>query len=207
MKPRLLLLLGGFALLLSAAHALTLPTAEQIKTTFNILDADRNQGISIAEWEKASFTLFRAADANNDNGVVLSELAGSTLTEDTFMLADDDRNGHLSIAEFMKLRRAIFKAADIDRDDNLIAVEFELFTLLAQVGWTDKNHNGYIEPSELKVSIGQGFLQLDTDHDGYLSPAEAAYMSPAHFQLADENHDGKLSPEEFVRSYIKALGA
>ena len=203
----LFMLCGGLLAFLPAARALTLPGSEQVMQAFAALDANRNRGISAAEWEKASFTLFRAADANNDNALVLSELTGTTLAEYTFMLADDDRNSQLSISEYMKLRRAIFKAADIDRDESLIEVEFELYSLLAQAGWTDRNNNGYIEPSELKASIDQAFPQLDQDRNGYLTPAELGYMRPAQFRLSDADGDDRLTPAEFVRGYLKALGA
>jgi|GEM_PF-2297186 len=204
MKPRLFAFLSGLCLFLPVARALTLPTSSEIAQAFAALDTNRNNSISRAEWEKASFTLFRAADTNNDNVLVLSELAGSTLTEDTFMLADENRDGRLSIAEFMQLRRAIFQAADIDRDDTLNPVEFELYTLLAQTGWTDRNHDGYIQPSELKAAIGQAFVQLDTNHDGFLSAAETAFMRPAQFTLSDEDHDGRLSPVEFRAGLLES---
>ncbi len=57
----------------------------------------------------------------------------------------------------MRLRRALFTAADIDRNDNLTLIEFELLTLPAQTGWTDRNHDGHIQPSELRESLVQAF--------------------------------------------------
>ncbi len=205
MKTRLLTALGALLLFLPVARAL--PSAPEIKTAFDAIDADHNGVISLDEWEKASFALFHAADKNNDNVLDASELAGTNITQDTFALADENHDGRLSIAEFMRLRRAIFTAADIDRSGGLSFVEFELLTLLAQTGWTDRNHNGRIEPSELKAALVQAFGQLDLDHDGFLSPAETAYMSPEQFKLCDENKDGKLTQDEFVRGYLTALGA
>jgi Ca2+-binding EF-hand superfamily protein len=205
MKTRLLTALGALLLFLPVARAL--PSAPEIKTAFDAIDADHNGTISLDEWEKASFALFHAADKNNDNVLDASELAGTNITQDTFALADENHDGRLSIAEFMRLRRAIFTAADIDRSGSLSFVEFELLTLLAQTGWTDRNHNGRIEPSELKAALIQAFSQLDLDHDGFLSPAETAYMSPQQFKLSDENKDGKLTQDEFVRGYLAALGA
>jgi Ca2+-binding EF-hand superfamily protein len=207
MKTRLLAAFGALLLFLPAAQALTLPAASEIKAAFDALDADHNGAVSLDEWEKASFALFRAADKNNDNFLDPSELAGTNITQDTFALADENHDGKLSVAEFMRLRRALFIAADIDRNDNLSPVEFELLTLLGQTGWTDRNHNGRIEPSELKAALIQAFGQLDLDHNGILAAAEIAYMSPEQFKLCDENHDGKLTQDEFVRGYLKALGA
>lgn len=206
MKARFLTILGALLLFLPAARA-ALPAAAEIKSAFDALDADHNGAISLAEWEKASFALFRSADKNNDNFLDPSELGGTTITQDTFLLIDENHDGRLSVAEFMHLRRAIFTAADIDRDDSLSFVEFELLTLLAQTGWTDRNHNGRIEPSELKAALVQAFGQLDANHDGFLSAEEAAYMSPTQFKLSDSDHDGRLTQDEFVRGYLKALGA
>ncbi|HWA10626.1 MAG TPA: EF-hand domain-containing protein [Opitutaceae bacterium] len=207
MKARLFLTLGALLLSVPGARAITLPAVAEIKAAFDAIDTDHNNAISLAEWEKASFALFRAADKNNDNSLDPSELGGTTITQDTFLLIDEDHNGRLSIAEFMRLRRAVFIAADIDRDDSLTFVEFELLTLLGQTGWTDRNHNGRIEPSELKAALVQAFGLLDINHDGFLSAEEAAYMLVDQFKLSDEDHDGKLTQDEFIRGYLKALGA
>jgi Ca2+-binding EF-hand superfamily protein len=206
MKARLLLVLG--ALLLSfGSTARALPVAAELKSAFAAIDADHDSAISLGEWENASFALFRSADRNNDNSLDPSELGGTTITQDTFLLIDEDHNGRLSIAEFMRLRRAVFTAADIDRGDSLSLVEFELLTLLAQTGWTDRNHNGRIEPSELKAALIQAFGQIDDNHDGFLSTTEAAYMPSEQFKLSDVDHDERLSQDEFVTGYLKALGA
>ena len=191
----------------STARALTLPAAAELKNAFAAIDADHDGVISLAEWENASFALFRSADRNNDNSLDPSELSGTTITQDTFLLIDEDHNGRLSISEFMRLRRAVFTAADIDRGDTLSLVEFELLTLLAQTGWTDRNHNGRIEPSELKAALIQAFGLLDDTHDGFLSTTEAAYMPAEQFKLSDVDHDERLSQDEFVTGYLKALGA
>lgn len=206
MKARLLLVLGAL-LLPFGSTARALPAAAELKGAFAAIDTDHDGVISLAEWETASFALFRSADRNNDNSLDPSELGGTTITQDTFLLIDEDHNGRLSIAEFMRLRRAVFTAADIDRGDTLSLVEFELLTLLAQTGWTDRNHNGRIEPSELKAALTQAFGQLDENHDGFLSAAEAAYMPAEQFKLSDVNHDDRLSQDEFLTGYLKALGA
>lgn len=206
MKARHLLVLG--ALLLSfGSVARALPTATELKSAFAAIDADHDGVISLGEWENASFALFRSADRNNDNSLDPSELGGTTITQDTFLLIDEDHNGRLSISEFMRLRRAVFTAADIDRGDTLSLVEFELLTLLAQTGWTDRNHNGRIEPSELKAALVQAFARLDDNHDGFLSTSEASYMPAEQFKLSDLDHDERLSQDEFVTGYLKALGA
>ena len=205
MKARLLTALGTLLLLVPAARAL--PGAAAIKGAFDALDSDHNGVVSLKEWEDASFALFRTADRNNDNALDPSELGDTTVAQDTFQLADEDHNGRLSVAEFMRLRRAVFTAADINRDDNLTLVEFELLTLLAQTGWTDRNNNGRIEPSELRAALAQAFDQLDANHDGFLSRGEASYMASDQFKHSDEDQDGRLTQNEFVRGYLSTLGA
>ncbi len=181
------------------------PAAKQIKAAFSALDTTRNEAISPEEWDTASFALFRAADKNNNNFIDADELQGSTLAQDTFLRADTNRDGRLSVSEFMELRRSLFRIADIDRNDFLNPVEFELFIVMEQVGWTDRNNNGRIEISELADSLRKAFAQLDTDTDGKLSPAEAAYLSSETFTAYDTDKDGYLIVEEFLAGYRKAL--
>lgn len=204
MRPRFVLaVLAAFALLTPVARAF--PTAAQIRTAFTALDVSENDAIKPEEWDRASFALFHAADRNGDNFIDASELAGSGIAQDTFVRADTDHDGRLSVAEFMALRRAVFRIADIDQDDNLVFVEYELLIVMEQVGWTDRNHNGRIELSELRESLAKAFAQLDADHDGQLSATEAAYMPAAEFKKFDVNHDGQLSEEEFSAGYRAAL--
>jgi len=181
------------------------PTAAQIKTAFTALDTSHNDAIKLEEWDNASFALFHAADKNNNNFIDADELTGGAIAQDTFLRADTDHDGRLSVGEFMELRRAIFHIADIDHDDNLTFVEYELLIVMEQVGWTDRNHDGRIELSELGESLAKAFEQLDVDHDGRLSSAEASYMPSAEFNKFDKDHDGKLSSAEFIAGYRAAL--
>lgn len=198
-------LLAAFllALVLPAAHAL--PPAAQLKTAFTALDTSDNQAIGAAEWDTASFALFRVADKNNNNFIDATELEGSAIAQDTFLRADTDRDGRLSVHEFMVLRRAIFHIADIDRDDFLSFVEYELLIVMEQVGWVDRNQNGRIELSELSDSLTKAFTRLDADHDGRLSAAEAGHLSPEAFKDFDPDGNGTLTPAEFDAGYRKAL--
>jgi len=191
--------------LLAVAAARALPTAAQIETAFNALNASRSGAITPAEWDRASFALFRAADKNNDDFIDAAEAQASGIPQDTFLHADTDHDGRLSVGEFMELRRAIFRIADIDRSDTLDRVEYELLILMEQVGWVDSNHDGRIELSELRASLTKAFEQLDTDHDGKLSPAEAGYMPAGEFERFDTNHDGWLTLQEFIAGYRAAL--
>ncbi len=206
MKPSLRLLLLGLVLLaFSVAHAL--PTAAEISAAFKAIDTSGNGAISRTEWDQASFELFHAADKNGDNYLTPNELSATAITQDTFAMADEDHDGRLSVAEFMRLRRALFTAADIDRNENLTLIEFELLCQMSQTGWSDRNHDGHIKPSELREALVHAIGILDTDHDNFLSTAETTYMNAARRERFDENHDGKLSEDEFVNGYIKELNS
>ena len=194
-----------FLLVLSATSVRAMPTAAQIRAAFTAIDTSGNGDISVEEWDRASFALFRAADKNNNNFIDADELQASNIAQDTFLRADTDHDGRLSVSEFMELRRALFRLADIDHNDNLDYVEFELLILMEQVGWVDHNQNGRIDLSELKESLAKAFAQLDTDHDSKLSPAEAAYMPAAQFKAFDKNYDGQLSLDEYVAGYRAEL--
>lgn len=204
MRPRLALFAAA-ALALLPAVARAFPTAAQIKTAFNALDSSQNGAIKREEWDQASFALFHAVDKNNNNFIDPDELTTGGVAQDTFLRADTDHDNRLSVGEFMELRRTIFQIADIDHDDNLSFVEFELLIVMERVGWTDRNHDGRIELSELRESLAKAFAPLDTDNDGQLTPAEAAYMPPEEFVKFDTDNDGKLSSAEFIAGYRAAL--
>jgi Ca2+-binding EF-hand superfamily protein len=190
---------------LSVPAVRAMPGAAPIRAAFTAVDTTGNAAISLDEWDRASFALFRAADKNNNDFIDADELQGSNIAQDTFLRADIDHDGRLSVSEFMDLRRALFQLADIDRNDNLDYVEFELLIVMEQVGWTDHNQNGRIDLSELRESLAKAFEQLDTDHDGKLSAAEAAYMPVGEFKAFDKNSDGQLSLDEFIAGYRTAL--
>ncbi len=196
-----------FLVLLGAAPVRALPTAAQIRTAFLALNTSGNGEISVDEWDRGSFALFRAADKNHNDFIDADELAGSNIAQDTFLLADTNHDGRLSLSEFMDLRRALFQLADIDHDDNLDYVEFELLIVMEQVGWVDRNGNGRIDLSELKESLAKAFAQLDVNHDGKLSRAEAVFMPENEFKAFDKIGDGQITLEEFIAGYRAALFA
>lgn len=198
---------AALALLAPALFAASFPSSAQVRTAFTAVNLRGNQAISVAEWEQASFALFRSADKNNDDAIDRDELQAGNLAPDTFLRADLNRDERLSVSEFADLRRAIFTTADIDRDEYLTPVEFELLIVMERVGWLDANQNGRIEMSELTASLAKAFAVLDQDQDGALSAAEAAYLRPTGFQRYDTSRDGKLSREEFVKGYRTELTA
>lgn len=193
------------ALATSASIARALPTAAQIRTAFAAMDTTENAALNVAEWDRASFALFRTADKNKNDVIDADELQTSTIAQDTFLHADTNRDGRLSVGEFSELRRAIFRIADIDADGSLIYVEYQLLILMEQVGWTDQNKNGRIELSELRESLTKAFEQLDADRDTKLTPAEAVYLAAPELKAFDKNGDGQLALDEFISGYRNAL--
>jgi Ca2+-binding EF-hand superfamily protein len=191
--------------LLGALTAQALPTAAQIRAAFVAMDTTGNDALNLDEWDRASFALFRAADKNKNDFIDPDELQASNIAQDTFLRADTDHDGRLSLTEFMELRRALFHLADIDRDDHLLYVEYELFIVMEQFGWNDRNRDGIIQLSELRETLVKAFEALDTDHDGQLSPPEAAFMPAAEFKAFDKNHDGGLTLDEFIAGYRATL--
>jgi Ca2+-binding EF-hand superfamily protein len=200
---------ASFAALLfvmfSAAAARAMPTAAQIRTAFLAMDTTRNAALNVEEWDRGSFALFHAADKNKNDRIDAEELQASNIAQDTFLLADLNKDGRLSVSEFMDLRRALFHITDIDRDDNLIYVEYELLIVMEQVGWTDRNHDGRIELSELRESLAKVVEQIDADHDGKLTAAETVFMHASQFKAFDKDADGTLSSAEFIAGYRAAL--
>ncbi len=188
----------------SAAGAL-LPTAALIKSAFDAMDTSRNGAINGAEWDHASFALFRSYDKNNDDVIDREELKATTIAPDTFRRIDLDQDDRLDVGEFTEFRRALLRIADIDRNDYLAPVEYELFIIMERAGWQDTNQNGRIELSELTASLQKAFAELDLDRDGALQLAEAAFMRPSALTRYDSNRDGALSREEFIGGYRNEL--
>jgi len=199
-------LLAAFTLAFFQSVAGAMPTADQIGDAFRLMDTTQNDAISPAEWKRAAFALFRAADKNNNDFIDGDELKGSTIAQDTFLRADTNHDGRLSVDEFMELRRQLFAVADLDHDDYLTYVEYELFIVFEAVGWNDRNANGRMDISELRVSLTAAFEQLDADHDGVLDKKEAAYMEAKRFARFDKDQNGKLSLEELVAGYRSEFG-
>lgn len=198
--PRLFIPLG-LALFGVLPLARALPAAAQIAAAFRELDTTGNDALNAAEWQRASFALFRAADTNKNDFIDADELKGSALAQDTFLRLDADRDGRLSIAEFTKLRRDIFTSADLNRDDYVSFVEYELLIVFEAVGRHDQNQNDRMEVSELRAVLAKLFELLDGDRDGSLDRTEAAYMQPPRFERFDRNRDGKLTQEELIAGY------
>lgn len=196
--------LSLLGLLVLGSTLRAVPTAASIQKAFVALDTTKNDAVSLAEWEQDSFALFKAADANRDNHLTRDEIPPGSVAAETFLTADSDQNGKLAIGEYMNLRRAIFRAADINRDDYLVSYEYEIFHLLSEFGWHDRNKNGRLDPTELKAALTRAFEQLDADHDALLSPVEGAFLSPEH-RAEMEKATGRLTVDAFIAGYMQLL--
>ena len=199
------LLLVVLACALPAARAM--PTAASIAAALREIDTTRNQAISPAEWQAASFALFRATDKNDNHFIDADELKASALAQDTFRRLDADHDGRLSIDEFMKLRREIFVIADYNHDDYVTLVEFELLALYEAVGWRERDEVHRLPVAQLPLVLAKAFALLDENKDGQLDPTEAAYMQPERYLRFDRDQDGKLSAEELSTGYRKEFEA
>jgi len=208
MNPRRLLLLAvsllAFAVTVQAALP---PPAAEIRRQFDAADTTRNGAISAEEWDAATAVAFQALDKNSDHFLDRDELAGLLVTLNFFAKADADHDGKLSADEFTELRHAVLNFIDIDRDDNITYVEFELLALFEHLGFDDKNHNGRIEPSELRTALAAAFAVLDTNHDGELSPDEAAYFSSTRRTAMLKTGNGHITAEAYIATYRQAFGA
>lgn len=198
-----LLILAGLIALSSVLQAV--PPAAEIKRVFDALDTSQNDAIGLTEWEQASFALFKSADTNRDNFLSRAEIGPGSVSLETFLTADTDQDGKLSIGEFMTLRRAILRAADLNRDDFLQLNEYEIFHLLAQFGWSDRNKNGRLDPNELKAALTRAFEQLDTDRNGTLDAIEGAFLSPTHRAEMEKSGGGCVTLESFIAGYFRLL--
>jgi Ca2+-binding EF-hand superfamily protein len=199
MRPRHFISLAILAAGASTMRAL--PAAAQIEAAAREIDTNRNGLISPAEWQQASFALFRAADKNDNDFIEADELKTSTLAPDTFLRLDTDRDGRLSVDEFMQQRRAIFATADFNQDGAVSLLEFELLTVYEVMGWRDRNEPAQLPVAQLRTVALKLFKLLDQPADGYLDRAEAAYMQPQRFERFDKDKDGRLSPDELAAGY------
>lgn len=190
-------------LVLATTTSPALPSATDISAAFQALDENANGAIGTAEWEKASFALFRSYDKNNDNALELPEVLHENLASSTFVRVDENGDRRVDIDEYMRLRRAIFSTADIDRTESIDAVEFELLRLLGEVGWTDKNKNRRIEFSELQASLVTLFKQADLNQDGRLTDDEASFLPTTEFQAIAK--DNSVDLDTLVASYKRRL--
>jgi len=191
---------------LFAAPLGAVPSAADIKASFQLLDVDRNGEASLREWENLSIRLFASLDTNRDRSLEPAEIQSDLLAASIFTRIDLDVDGRLSLREFMALRYAIFRAADIDSTQSLNFVEYELLRLLAESGWNDANNNSRIEIPELRVSLQKVFADADLDRDGRLTATEAKFIQPEEFPGMTEN-GAALEVEELIASYKRKLTA
>ncbi|MCC6416309.1 MAG: hypothetical protein IT582_10415 [Opitutaceae bacterium] len=182
-----------------AGTALALPTTADLQRAFDQLDHNRDQLIGQVEWDQHAFALFRAADTDRDNRLSPAEIEAGPGHSETVNKFDLNRDGLLELDEFIDLRRKLFVTADINGDDRVNRVEFELYQLIAEVGWEDADGNGRLNFTELRASLAKVFQLADTDHDGVLTEAEASFLSSISYDAATAK--GDLDAARFYAYY------
>lgn len=178
---------------------LALPGAVEIRNAFELIDHDRDQHVSLLEWDQHAFALFRTADVNRDGSLDEVEIAEGPGKSGAVEQFDANRNGRLEIDEFMQLRRKLLVVADINGSDTVDRVEFEIFLLVSEAGWEDENGNGRMNLSELRTSLNKVFQLADADGDGTLSAAEAHFLTPVSYTAITSR--GPLTPPRLYAHY------
>lgn len=198
---------GKIALCLALAALVSqvqaLPSADSIRSAFEQMDPNRDQRISLVEWDQHSFALFRAADTNRDGSLDAEEIHAGPGPSETFTKFDANQNGRLEIDEFMQLRRKLMQVADFNGSDTIDRPEFEIFTLLAEVGWEDTDNNGRLSFSELRAGLAKVFQLADTNQDGVLNETEASFLRTLSYAAITEH--GPLSPSRLYVYYRNQL--
>ena len=190
-------------LLLLTGSATALPSAEQLQSAFERFDHNRDQLISLVEWDQNAFALFRAADLNRNDSLDADEAAGGPGSSAAFAQFDLNHNGRLEPDEFMQLRRKLMIVADINGNDSINRVEFELFQLISEAGWEDTDKNGRLNFTELRASLAKVFELAETDRDEVLSEAEAHFLSPVSYAAATA--EGPLTAGRLYVHYRRHL--
>jgi Ca2+-binding EF-hand superfamily protein len=92
-----------------------------------------------------------------------------------------------------------------DCDDECVGEIQQMYDVLRQL---DTNHNGKIDPEELKATrqrlleerVDRRIEELDANRDGKISKDEARGRIKENFDTIDTNHDGFISRDELLRA-------
>jgi Ca2+-binding EF-hand superfamily protein len=92
-----------------------------------------------------------------------------------------------------------------DFDDECTAEIQHIYDVLRQL---DTNHDGKIDPAELKAMrqrlledrVDRRFKDLDANHDGKISKEEARGRIKEDFDKIDTNHDGFIDRGELLKA-------
>ncbi|CAF4448404.1 unnamed protein product, partial [Rotaria socialis] len=104
-----------------------------------------------------------------------------------FAFLDQDQSGTIDFEEFMRITHKL-DSNDIN-EHIFLELLFDVF---------DRNHDGYLEKSDLKPLIESIYdlsgLPEDKRHGEYASHAQVKYL----FKKLDKNRDKRLSKQEFL---------
>ena len=127
---------------------------------FDIADADRDEAISLQEWDAQSDVVFSALDSSGDARLDPQELKAG------FDVLDQDDSGQIDVRE----APVLVGQADAD-GDNLVSIEeFQTFDWSFFKG--DFDNDGLVSPKEFRRPRREVFSKADLDRDDRLKRFE-----------------------------------
>jgi len=205
--PTRLFLLAVLGVSTALAASGPLSTHAEIAAAFHALDSNGSGAIFPDEWRAASLALFAALDKNHDGLIERAEIDDNALVRDTLPTTADGQNAKLTKDEYLEWRDTIFNDADIERAGYLTFVEYELLVVMQRTGWSDTDHRGHVEMSDLRGVLEQAFKLLDVNHDGVLTGDETAFLAPAHLSVMDPKKSGRITLGQLINGFRFLLGA
>jgi len=148
MKPTILILAAGAALLHAPLHAQ--PPGSPPHDPMAMFDADRDGNISLAELRDGSARLFSAIDANGDGRITMDEMGAHHQK-----LMAGHPAGHMGPPPGPHAGPPPAGAPHPPRFEDL-----------------DSDHDGSITLAEFQRHLEQHFAMVDANHDGVLSHDE-----------------------------------
>jgi Ca2+-binding EF-hand superfamily protein len=208
--PLLAACLGFGAAGFGAAEAQTLADFERI-------DTNKDNAVSLEEFEAARRRDFDLLDANKDGFLSRDEFINQRgadanlvrLRERRFDQIDADRDRRISRAEYLAYGRSLFTLLDRDRDGRIARAEFEqaLAGGATPPPLERPSRGPGLRPPAIDPQIRAAFVRIDRDRDGAVTLAELDAARLGTFQQMDTNGDGRLTRDEIVAARGAAAGA
>jgi Ca2+-binding EF-hand superfamily protein len=212
--------LGTMAVLVLLLAAITRMAAEEPRSR----TGDKTRPSPEAQGESLPLSaeqLLKEYDRNGDGFLEREEVSGRL--RERFNQLDANHDGRLSREELQKGMALLLphrRPSDIvyvliemsDCDDECACEIQTVYDVLRQL---DTNHNGKIDPDELKAMrerllderVDQRIKDLDTNHDGKISRDEARGRIKQDFDRIDANRDGIIDRDELRRASAQRVHA